>query len=310
MTDLSTLKLEPVRPEQLDGLAELHARSARTFGDPLELSRQDLETLLTWERIGPSGVLAVKDDERTLGLLRYGRFLDAREPTVLAIVTVDPEFRDAGVADWVYEQVRSRAKSDGARWLDTVIDSRDRDAREFATNRGFKELVSIWTLEADPDFAPGEAPRVPLGFKMRPYAVGQDGPLVAQLINKVFAQHQSFTPVNPAEMQALENHPSFSAALTFFLESDTGEAVAFARNTIRGDHKDAWIDMLGVVPESQGRGLGRFMLLQCMYVLARNRPRGIRLNVEGTNERARALYDSEGFMEMRTRIRYRRSLDD
>jgi mycothiol synthase len=310
MTDLSTLKLEPVRPEQLDGLAELHARSARTLGDPLELSRQDLETLLTWERIGPSGVLSVMDDERIVGLLRYGRFLDAREPTVLAIVTVEPEFRDAGVADWVYEQVRSRARADGAVYLDTVIDSRDRDAREFVTNRGFKELVSIWTLEADPDFAPGEAPRPRVGFRVRPYVVGQDAPLVAGLINKVFAQHASFAPVSATEMTSLESHPAFSAALTFFLEADTGDTVAFARNTLRGDHKDAWIDMLGVAPDHQGRGLGRFTLLQCMYVLARHRPRAIRLNVEGTNERARALYDSEGFMELRTRIRFRRSLSD
>jgi len=310
MTELSTLKLEPVRPDQLDGLAELHARSARTLGDPLELSRQDLETLLTWERIGPTGVLVVLDDTRIVGLLRYGRFLDAREPTVLAIVTVDPEFRDAGVADWVYEQVRSRARADGAKLLDTVIDSRDRDAREFVSNRGFKELVSIWTLEADPDFAPGEMPRPPMGYHVRPYVVGQDAPLVAALINKVFAQHASFAQVSPAEMQNLESHPSFSSGLTFFLESDAGEVVAFARNTLRGDHRDAWVDMLGVVPEYQGRGLGRFLLLQCMYVLAKSKPRGIRLNVEGTNERARALYDSEGFMELRTRVRYRRSLDD
>lgn len=310
MTDLSTLRLEPVRSDQLDGLAELSARSARTLGDPLELSRQDLETLLTWERIGPSGVLAVLDDARLVGLLRYGRFLDAREPTVLAIVTVDPEFRDAGVADWVYEQVRARARADGATLLDTVIDSKDRDAREFVVNRGFKELVSIWTLEADSDFAPGEAPQAPMGYRLRPYVVGQDAHLVSTLINKVFAQHESFAPVSPAEMQTLEAHPAFNAALTFFLESDTGEVVAFARNTLRGVHRDAWIDMLGVVPEFQGRGLGRFMLLQCMYVLARSRPRGIRLNVEASNERARTLYDSEGFMELRTRVRYRRSLLD
>jgi hypothetical protein len=47
---------------------------------------------------------------------------------VLAIVTVDPEFRDAGVADWVYDQVRNRALQDGARHLDTIVDSKDRDA--------------------------------------------------------------------------------------------------------------------------------------------------------------------------------------
>lgn len=308
MDDTSTLKLEAVRPDQLEALAAIHARSAKTLGDPLEISREDLQTMLTWERMGPQGVQTVLEEDRVVGFLRYGRFLDAREPTVLAIVTVDPDFRDAGVADWVYEQVRARARADGAQFLDTIVDSRDRDAREFLTRRDFKELVSIWTLQADPDFAPGEAPRVPMGFRLKPYVEGQDAPLAAAMINRVFERYASFVPVQPTETQGIENHPAFSAKLSFFLESDAGEVVAFARNTIRGDHRDAWIEMVGVVPECQGRGLGRFMLLQCMYVLAQARPRTILLNVEGTNERARALYDSEGFMEMRTRVRFRKSI--
>lgn len=308
MDDISTLKLEPARPDQLDALAEVQALSARALEEPLSITRQDLETMLRWERMGPTGVQAVLDDERIVGLLRYGRYLDAREPTVLAIITVAPEFRDAGVADWVYDQVRSMAKADGAQLLDTIVDSKDRDAREFLTRRDFKELVSLLTLEADPDFAPGEAPHVPIGFRLRPYALGQDAALMADMLNRVFEQHASFAPVSGSEMQTLEIHPEFLARLSFFVESDQGEVVACARNALRGDRQDAWIDMLGVLPAHQGRGLGRFLLLQSMFVLAQSRPKRIRLNVEGTNERARALYESEGFMEVRTRIRYRRSL--
>jgi mycothiol synthase len=188
------------------------------------------------------------------------------------------------------------------------VDSRDREAREFLARRDFKELVSIWTLEADPDFAPGEAPLAPMGFRLRPYVTGQDAALAAQLFNRVFEQHAGFAPVSVAEMRDIENHPAFAARLSFFLESDAGEPVACARNTVRGDRGDAWIDVLGVVPEFQGRGLGRFILLQCLYVLAQSRPKAIRLNVEGANERARALYESEGFMELWTRIRYRKLL--
>lgn len=308
MHDTSTLKLEPARPEQLDLLAEIQTRSAVALGDPIRITRQDLETMQRWERIGPQGVLAVLDDKRLVGLLRYGRFLDAREPTVLAIVTVDHEFRDAGVADWVYDQVRTQALTDGARQLDTIVDSKDRDAREFLTRREFKELVSIWTLAADPDFAPGELPRVPMDFRLRSYVVGQDAALAAGLFNAVFEQHASFAPVSESEMRSVESHPQFEPKLTFFLESDSGEVVACARNTLRGDRQEAWIDSLGVIPSHQGRGLGRFMLLQCLYVLAASKPKSIRLNVEGTNDRARALYDSEGFMDLRTRIRYRKQL--
>jgi mycothiol synthase len=308
MVDISTLKLEVARPEQLDLLVEIQDRSAHELNDPILLSRHDLVAMQSWHRMGPAGVQAVLEDDRIVGLLRYGRYLDAREPTVLAIVTVDPAFRDAGVADWVYDQVRAQAVDDGARLLDTIVDSRDRDASDFLQRRGFKELVSIWTMEADPDFAPGEAPSVPLGYRLRPYVAGQDAARLAQILNRVFDQHESFAPVTEAEVQSIEHTVAFEPRLTFFLESDAGEAVACARNTIRADRRDAWIDVLGVIPEFQGRGLGRFLLLQSLHILAASKPKQIRLTVEGTNERARSLYDSEGFMELRTRIRYRKSL--
>jgi ribosomal protein S18 acetylase RimI-like enzyme len=118
----------------------------------------------------------------------------------------------------------------------------------------------------------------------------------------------TFFPSTLEDTLSIEATPAFDPALTFLLENDQGEAMAYGRNTLRGEVRDGWIDVLGVLPEYQGRGLGRFILLHCMYVLAQARPKTIRLSVEATNDKARALYDSEGFMEVRTRLRYRKPL--
>jgi mycothiol synthase len=304
-----SLKLVRADEEHFDRLLAIQDRSDQLEKNPIGLSRSDLIAMQSWKRMGPDGLLSLYHEKEIVGMMRYMRYLDAPVPAVAAIVTVDPDHRDEGIADWAYAHIVARAKGDGATCLDTIVDHGDRDVREFLKRRGFHELVSLWTLEADPNFAPGEKPRLPQGYKLRTYEPGKDAALVSLLHNRIFGQHKSFAPTTTADMESIENTPSFDPELTFFLESDAGEAVGYGRNAVRGDKKEAWIDMVGVVPEHQGKGFGRYLLLQCMYDLAQVRPRCIRLAVEGTNERARALYDSEGFMGIRTRIRYRKALD-
>ena len=200
------------------------------------------------------------------------------------------------------------ARKEGAKVLDTIIDSRDRHAREFLDRLGFESLVTIKTLEADPNFAPGQMPQTPAGYSLRPYRMGEDAPLLTDLINRTFHEHVSVHTGTVEDTLSIENTPAFDPNMTLFLENDKGTAVAYARNTVRSEAKDTWIDLLGVLPEYQGRGLGRFLLLRCMYMLAQTRPRAIRLTLEATNEKAYALYESEGFMTLRTRLRSRKSL--
>jgi mycothiol synthase len=303
-----TLRLDPASDADFDRLLEIQRESARRIGDAVGLTRADLVAMTSWSRIGPDGLQVIRDEGTTVGFLRYGRFLDARPPHVLAIITIDPEFRGADIADWVYAQVLERARADGAEVLDTAIDRRDQEAKAFLVRLGFEPVVSVWTMEADPNFAPAEPPQVPAGFALRTYRKGEDSELLTDLFNRTFDRHVTFFPSTVEDTRSIEATPAFDPALTLLLETDRGEPVAYGRNTLRGDVRDGWIDVLGVVPEYQGRGLGRFMLLQCMYVLAQARPKTIRLSLEATNETARALYDSEGFMEVRTRLRYRKPL--
>lgn len=308
MNHTLTLKLEHATPADYDAMVDIQKKSAQHLGDSISFVRSDLVSMAAWTRIGPKGLFVIRDEGQIVGHLRIVRLLDADPPHLVAIVTVDPEFRDAGVAHWTYEQVVETARAEGAAVIDTIIDSRDRHAREFLDRLGFKALVTIKTLEADPDFAPAQIPQPPMGFKLRTYQTGEDAPLLTDLFNRTFQEHVVVHPATVEETLSIENTPGFDPALTLFLENDKGCAIAYARTTLRSEAQDSWIDVLGVLPEYQGRGLGRFLLLRCMYMLAQSRPRAIRLSVEGANSRAFALYESEGFMTLRTRLRSRKPL--
>lgn len=308
MSDTITLRLEPATESDYDAIVDIQRKSAQHLGDSISFVKSDLVAMAAWTRIGPGGMFVIRDEGLIVGHLRIIRYLDADPAHLVAIVTVDPEFRDAGVAHWTYEQVVDTARAEGATVIDTIVDSRDRHAREFLDSLGFESLVTIKTLEADPNFAPGQLPQTPSGFSLRTYRKGEDAPLLTDLYNRTFHEHVSVQPGTVEDTLSIENTPGFDPELTLFLENDQGRAVAYARTTLRSEAKDSWIDILGVLPEYQGRGLGRFLLLRCMYMLAQSRPKAIRLTLEATNEKACALYESEGFMPLRTRLRSRKTL--
>ena len=303
-----SLKITSVEEADFDRLVEIGKKSAERIGDIVSFTRSDLAAMLSWTRLGPDGLWAIRDEGVTIGLIRYLRFLDAAVPHVLGLITVDPEFRKDDVGDWAYRQILERAAQDGAVAVDAVVDSRDKESLGFLSRREFERMVTLWTLEADGNFAPAEEPRVPSGYKLRAYRPAEDTALLTDMYNRTFVDHLTFCAMTEAETRSIEQTLHFDGQLTAILETDDGQPVGYSRCTLRGDVRDGWIDILGVLPEYQGKGLGRFLLLWSMYTLAKGRARAIRLVVEGVNDRARALYDSEGFMEARTRLRYRRKL--
>jgi len=303
-----TLKLTPITESDFDRVVEIGQLSAAAIGDKYSFTRSDIVAMRTWARLGPEGFLGIRDEGTLVGIVRYLKFLDATPPLAVCQITVDPNFRKDRIGGWAHERVLERARQDGAAYLDGTVDSRDRESTGFLSRRGFERLVHMWTMEADPDFAPGEAPPVPREFRLRNYRKGTDTELMTDLFNHTFDRHVTFFPSSVEDTRSIEATPLFDSELTMILETDDGKGIAYARNSVRSEARDAWVDVLGVLPEYQGRGLGRYMLLQSMYILAQRRPKAIRLVVEGTNDRARSLYDSEGFTEICTRIRYRKKL--
>ena len=78
-----------------------------------------------------------------------------------------------------------------------------------------------------------------------------------------------------------------------------GRCVGFCRNAVHQDHGE--IDVLGVVHEARGIGLGRSLLRWGVAWLEERDVPHVRLMVGGENEAALRLYRSEGFETVRTR---------
>jgi mycothiol synthase len=82
--------------------------------------------------------------------------------------------------------------------------------------------------------------------------------------------------------------------------------VGFCRNALHPDHGE--IDVLGVAPEARGIGLGRSLLRWGVAWLEGHAAAAVRLMVDGQNDSAIRLYQSEGFETIRTRELWARPL--
>lgn len=81
--------------------------------------------------------------------------------------------------------------------------------------------------------------------------------------------------------------------------------VGFCRDTIFSSHGE--VDVLGVRPDAQGKGLGRTLLRWGVAWLQDQNVKHVRLVVDGENETALALYRSEGFEVATTREMWTRA---
>jgi ribosomal protein S18 acetylase RimI-like enzyme len=67
---------------------------------------------------------------------------------------------------------------------------------------------------------------------------------------------------------------------------------------LRGDRTKAQVSMLAVEPEFWGQGIGTQMLRALVGALKRQGCRQLRMNVDGANDRARALYERNGWRHL------------
>ena len=71
-----------------------------------------------------------------------------------------------------------------------------------------------------------------------------------------------------------------------------GQMVGFIAGDVRSSENLAWIATIGVLPEYQGRGIGRALLESCESQIAES---AIRLNVRASNHVAIQLYRNCGY---------------
>ncbi|MDQ1146171.1 mycothiol synthase [Bacillus sp. SORGH_AS 510] len=138
------------------------------------------------------------------------------------------------------------------------------------------------------------------GYEIRPFRLGMDEEAWCTVRNAAFANLKgSETPITPdmvVKMMTNSDHIEGASLILFDKERPVG--------VIRGavdEYEDAPIMNIGpiaIVPEYQGKGLGRFLLRYLLDFANRTGYDRTILCVNAENERAKALYIQEGFKQV------------
>lgn len=147
---------------------------------------------------------------------------------------------------------------------------------------------------------------LPDGYQIRDFQPGQDEETWCEVRNAGFANLKgSETPVTPemiAKMAADFDDIEGGMKILFQGKKPVGvvrvEADEYENAPIMS------IGPLAIVPEYQGKGLGRLLLRAALHVAKEKAYKRTILSVNGENERAQALYIKEGFKQVEGAVCY------
>ncbi len=138
---------------------------------------------------------------------------------------------------------------------------------------------------------------IPEGAVLRTFEPARDATAWLAQNNAAFADHPEQGAWDEADLAERMAEPWFDPSGFLVLEID-GRVAASCWTKVHELHPDRFgeIYVISVDPAVQGRGLGRLMVTQGLQVLARRNVASAVLFVDESNEPARRLYASLGFV--------------
>ncbi|MEO8289118.1 MAG: GNAT family N-acetyltransferase [Chloroflexota bacterium] len=251
-------------------------------------------------------------DHQTLALLTNG---DGSEGPIVGTMSIEvrpedtnawswlhvhPDYRDNGVGSALYDEAVRLTHELGANTLHMTPSSHAKLLIDFLTRRGHQLERWFWDMQlpAGHEIASAE---LPAGFTMRTFVHNQDEQLLTDVRNVTFADHYGSVQRTLEQITHITTLPDFHADGVFFaFEGDKVAGFCYTshdpREWERRGEKIGHVQLLGVVPEYRGKGLGRVLLLTGSNYL-RQYVSVVELGVEGKNNNALALYESVGFRQ-------------
>ncbi len=233
---------------------------------------------------------------RIIGNLVFGRH--PGETRSWGWMYVHPDYRKNGLGNALYAEYLRQADEAGVK---TLIMNPSRHATlltDFLTRRGYE--LERWFYDMQlPAERPVESPRMVKGFRVHTFVPGQDEQLVTHVRNVTFADHYGSVQRTVEEMTYRTKQQDFHPDGIFFaFDGDKPAGFCYTtrdpREWERRGETVGHIQLLGVMPEYRGKGLGRALLLEGVNYL-RQFVALVELGVEGKNDKATALYESVGF---------------
>ncbi len=285
--------LSPLPATDADAVEELADDAAREDG----VAPLNEHTLLRLHRehAGDRHLLARSQDGRLTG---YAFLEDGQ-----AELVVRPRQRRRGVGTALVARLRELTGDGVTIWAHGGLEA----AAGFARAAGFTVIRELFRLRRDAEQAPplGDPP-LPDGIVIRTFEPGRDNATWLRLNRRAFADHPEQGAWGPDDLADRLAQPWFDPA-GFFLAEDTraGRLAGFHWTKVHpGPQRHGEVYVVGVDPAYQGSGLGKVLTVIGVRYLHDRGLRVVELYVDGTNIKARELYDRLGFRQAALDVQY------
>lgn len=302
--------LRPYTASDLDQLVEL-VEVARAWPPAAHPAPEDLAT--RWQRwhVHPESdvnILPGPGGEP----IAYSRatLLSDPNPRISMEIAVHPAWRRRGIGSALYRLIEERARNLRSPHLTTPLflgvgETRP-ESTTFLQRRGFFQDSSYWQMRID-NIESQARPEWPAGFGVRSFMnVEQDAERWAELVRVAFRE-----PASGPRVIAQLSEPGASPNGYFFaVEKTTGLEVGTSRGRIDiSEGKPiGYVGTVGVLPEYRSRGLADALVKQTLSYLRTQGATSATLFVEGSNQRARRLYEWMGWRLVYQTVHYWKNL--
>jgi ribosomal protein S18 acetylase RimI-like enzyme len=209
---------------------------------------------------------------------------------------IDPRWQRRGLGSRLLGHISRELTGGPLRQLSHSLTDLDSPAAHFLRHHQFQishQEYTLWLTEWD-ELPP---PRPPTPHcRVAPLARREEAlRLFNRLYETSFVAHPWYQPYSQAELAATLQQ---TADLRFLWEGQ--QAVGFVWLHY-ADPTEAEIEPMGIVPERQGQGYGRYLLLDTLHYLRRRQIKRLRLGLWAGNRVALRLYEGVGFGHSDTR---------
>jgi mycothiol synthase len=270
MNDIRLRGYAPDDPAELRRLLRLYQAVEAPAGARQPTTEATLREQLTWPGHEPAldrwVAVAAADPEQLVG---YANVFHQTPERSAALVLVHPAWRRRGLGSALLARAVERARARGSTQFNGSALKGDTAALGFMAAYGLAVVGHAWRLSA-PEALAVDEPQLPPGYALRSYAEVQDLRLLAEVLNRCYADmwgHAENMPglVTDAYLaKAMAQHPGvYVPAGMFMVFAPDGRPVGFCRSTLEptpdepAQPRTKVVDSPGVAPDHRTQQLQR-----------------------------------------------------